>query len=476
MVKLEHVTMKHTHWIAQILIALAFGAWFSTVAMAQDIPILIVEGAQAQAGTTLTLEVVLERAPQGLQQYAFSLETSDPTIAALSDIEGVALSGQFFQVSGFSAERVTFRALDLENGVREGDENVVLARVTLDVLAPGSAELSLSVDAYVDDRGVKVDPQIVNGVVTVSGPGSAPTPPATAGPSPIPPLSSPPQDLDGDGLYEDVNGDGQLNSDDAALLLSNVNTPSVQLDKDFFDFNQDGQLNNDDVSVLLALSSRGSAPPPTDEAKTATVLSLQDVRANLSDTIAVNLVLAQAPSGLERFDVRITLAPAGVARFVGVRGAALGTAFLQVVALSDTEVRFRAADLENAVTPGATDVVLAQLQLQGIDAGTAQLDLKVELFTGEDGQRIAPTLNPAQLEVFRGPSALEPGLGTPQDLDGDGLFEDVNGDGVFNAQDAVLFSFHLDDPVVLANLALFDFNGDGQITFADATALNAKLG
>jgi len=471
--------MKRIQWLAHWGIIFLLGTWFSNAALGQDIPVLVVEGTQAQVGTTVTVDLVLDQAPEGLQQYSMTLNISDPNIATFSDISGVALGGQFFQVSGASDAQLKFRALDLENKIRQGDENVVLARVTLNALASGSVELTLSVDAFVDDRGVKVDPQITNGVVTVSGAGNeapTPPPPAVTVPRPIPPLTNAPQDLDDDGLYEDVNGDGRLTSDDAALLLSNVNTASVQEDKDFFDFNQDGLLNGDDVSILLGLTSRASNPPPTTSPEPATVLSLQSVRANVSDTILVNLVLEKAPLGLERFDVRVVLSPAGRARFLGVRGVALGDAFLQVVSISDTEIRFRGADLDNAILPDASGVVLAQLQLQGLDAGTAQLELNVALFSGENDRRITPTINQSQLDLFRGPAPVEAGLAAPQDLDADGLFEDVNGDGVFDTQDAVLFSFHLDDPIVLDNLAFFDFNGDGQITFADATELNAKLG
>ena len=60
-----------------------------------------------------------------------------------------------------------------------------------------------------------------------------------------------PGDPDGDGLYEDVNGDGELNAGDAQALFSNRDSPPVQEFADAFDFNDDGSLNVGDAQVLF---------------------------------------------------------------------------------------------------------------------------------------------------------------------------------------------------------------------------------
>jgi len=67
---------------------------------------------------------------------------------------------------------------------------------------------------------------------------------------PIGEATAPPQDLDGDGLYEDINGDGQLTMDDVALLEANINSPEVQENARAFDFDNDGDADLDDVQVL----------------------------------------------------------------------------------------------------------------------------------------------------------------------------------------------------------------------------------
>lgn len=59
-----------------------------------------------------------------------------------------------------------------------------------------------------------------------------------------------PQDLNGNGFYEDVDGDGDVTLDDPALLGFAVDSPAVQENWPAFDFNNDGQATFDDVISL----------------------------------------------------------------------------------------------------------------------------------------------------------------------------------------------------------------------------------
>jgi hypothetical protein len=59
-------------------------------------------------------------------------------------------------------------------------------------------------------------------------------------------------DPDGDGLYEDVNGDGEVNVGDAQAIFSNSNDSVVQNNTAAFDFNGDGSVNVGDAQALFA--------------------------------------------------------------------------------------------------------------------------------------------------------------------------------------------------------------------------------
>jgi hypothetical protein len=60
-----------------------------------------------------------------------------------------------------------------------------------------------------------------------------------------------PADLDGDGLYEDVNGDGEFNTGDTQALFSSREDAVVQNYVDQYDFNGDGSVNVGDAQALF---------------------------------------------------------------------------------------------------------------------------------------------------------------------------------------------------------------------------------
>jgi hypothetical protein len=75
------------------------------------------------------------------------------------------------------------------------------------------------------------------------------------GPGPVGDFENAPTDPDGDGLYEDVNGDGTVNVGDAQALFGNVDDSVVQNNVAAFDFNGDGTVNVGDAQALFAETS-----------------------------------------------------------------------------------------------------------------------------------------------------------------------------------------------------------------------------
>jgi hypothetical protein len=69
---------------------------------------------------------------------------------------------------------------------------------------------------------------------------------------PIGDFQNAPTDPDGDGHYEDVNGDGNVNVGDAQALFANTDDPVVQDNADAFDYNDDGSVNVGDAQALFA--------------------------------------------------------------------------------------------------------------------------------------------------------------------------------------------------------------------------------
>jgi hypothetical protein len=66
-----------------------------------------------------------------------------------------------------------------------------------------------------------------------------------------------PGDPDGDGLFQDVNGDGDVDAGDAQSLFANRDASAVQNNAAAFDFNGDGVVNVGDAQALFDLVTEG---------------------------------------------------------------------------------------------------------------------------------------------------------------------------------------------------------------------------
>ncbi|WP_226021767.1 dockerin type I domain-containing protein [Halomicrobium salinisoli] len=60
-----------------------------------------------------------------------------------------------------------------------------------------------------------------------------------------------PQDNDGDGLYEDLNGNGQVEFTDVIKFYYQRNDPAIQNNTEAYDFNGNGRIDLDDVVSLF---------------------------------------------------------------------------------------------------------------------------------------------------------------------------------------------------------------------------------
>jgi DNA-binding beta-propeller fold protein YncE len=77
---------------------------------------------------------------------------------------------------------------------------------------------------------------------------------ATPAPTPIPSLptsGNAPRDLTGDGLYEDLNGNGNLDFNDVVLFFNNMDWITDNEPVSAFDFNKNGQIDFNDIVILF---------------------------------------------------------------------------------------------------------------------------------------------------------------------------------------------------------------------------------
>ncbi len=106
----------------------------------------------------------------------------------------------------------------------------------------GEAALDVEVKLMTDDEGNLIEPLVQSGGVSI-----------TVSLSPIGGSIYPPRDLDGDGRYEDIDGDTQLTFADPLLLAFNLDSEVIQQNPSLFDFDGDGDIDFDDAGALAEL-------------------------------------------------------------------------------------------------------------------------------------------------------------------------------------------------------------------------------
>ncbi|AKB34222.1 cell surface protein [Methanosarcina siciliae HI350] len=96
------------------------------------------------------LSFYLDQAPSGLSGYNLTLSISDPSVARITGVEfpsWVSLNNS----SSLPADSVQIKAVDLTEKINAGDSNVSLGTVTVESLASGEANLTVSVNRLDDD-------------------------------------------------------------------------------------------------------------------------------------------------------------------------------------------------------------------------------------------------------------------------------------------------------------------------------------
>ncbi|AKB35374.1 cell surface protein [Methanosarcina siciliae C2J] len=108
------------------------------------------EAVFSDIGSVESLNLYLDQAPAGLAGYKLNLSISDPSVARITGVEFPSWSG-VNNSSSLPADSVQIGAVDLTEKINAGDSDVFLGTVTVESLASGEANLTVSVDRLDDD-------------------------------------------------------------------------------------------------------------------------------------------------------------------------------------------------------------------------------------------------------------------------------------------------------------------------------------
>ncbi|MDS0258861.1 alkaline phosphatase D family protein [Haloarcula sp. S1CR25-12] len=203
-------------------------------------PLVLADAVAVGNGKTATAELTGRWLDEGLSGGTISVSLADPEVATITgatvdDAFGIAET----EVASDGAA-ATVRFADIEENAQGAVPGTDTTLATLDIrgTGTGTTDIEVTVDRLDDDSGTSLEATTEMGLVIV-GP-----PPATGGDEPT--------DPDGDGLFEDVNGNGRLDYADIETLFDSFEDDSVRLNKTAYDFNENGQLDYDDIVTLYS--------------------------------------------------------------------------------------------------------------------------------------------------------------------------------------------------------------------------------
>jgi outer membrane protein assembly factor BamB len=188
--------------------------------------------------------VVVAAAENGVGAYEMRIEVGDASVATIGEVtptQNPAASQIDIAGDGASADISVVMGT---NGYGSGDSTV--ADLTIAGEGPGSTPVSLSDVTVAGTGDTPYDLTDVSGAsVTVA---ADETPPPVVG-------ENPPQDLDEDGLYEDIDGDGEFTIGDVYALFQQRGSTVVQENPEYFNFagEESGDVTLDDVQALFQL-------------------------------------------------------------------------------------------------------------------------------------------------------------------------------------------------------------------------------
>jgi PKD repeat protein len=167
------------------------------------------------------------------------VDIDDPAIAEIVGIEYPAWV-TLTENSSLPGTFVYLKALDGDEAVQAGATEVVLVTLTVMGKEAGNASFTLGIDRLDDDTGTAIEASLETGTLKVTS-------------TPIPGQTASPRDLNGDGLYEDLTGDGTFSFTDVEVFFHQMDWVEANLPIENFDFNGNGRIDFDDIVDLFQM-------------------------------------------------------------------------------------------------------------------------------------------------------------------------------------------------------------------------------
>jgi hypothetical protein len=193
---------------------------------------------EAIVGTTQTYDVVVENADGGVGALEATVSVVDGDVAEITAADLHDSVGSDTSDTTVDGSEATLMAALMDT---DDTESVTVGSVTVEGVDPGTTDLTVDVPTLGTEVGAPYE---------VTGTGDASITVIEVGP--VGNFTQPPTDPDGDGIYEDVNGDGSFDILDVQALFAHLDDSTVTDNPAQFDVNGEGPIDVVDVQALYS--------------------------------------------------------------------------------------------------------------------------------------------------------------------------------------------------------------------------------
>jgi hypothetical protein len=197
---------------------------------------------QIAAGDTVTYDVVVTDANGGVGAYSLGVDVSNGTVASVDSGAVNDSTGQSLNETTIDGSSATIEAALLDTN---DTGSVTIASVTVLGVGPGTTDVTLDVAALGNESGQSYTVESTTDASLEVLELPPVDPGDDDGPDPAVPT-----DPDDDGVFEDINGDGQFTVADVQLLFAERNSNTVTEYGTYYDINGDGTFDIVDVQAL----------------------------------------------------------------------------------------------------------------------------------------------------------------------------------------------------------------------------------
>lgn len=191
--------------------------------------------------STTAMRLVLDYADRGLSGYNITIYFTNMTAANMVSLEFPSwVNTAYAQKSTVPSPSVWLYVFDADDAIKSGATDIELARFNNTGVTPMSTTLNVTVNDMDTDTGDVLYTNVYPAPVTI-----VPL-------LPLPGQANPPTDYPFyDGMYWDVNGDGQISLADVFLYFHYLNWIRANEPISLFDYNQNGRVDLADLFLLF---------------------------------------------------------------------------------------------------------------------------------------------------------------------------------------------------------------------------------